>query len=356
MKLPPISKTLLPWYQKNKRDLPWRETKDPYKIWVSEIMLQQTQVKTVIPYYLRWLETFPGIASLAKAPLPKVLKLWEGLGYYRRARNLQEAAKLLMEKHGGRFPSDPETVYSLPGIGKYTGGAILSIAFGIPAPILDGNVARILSRLFAIPDPVDTGPGQKKLWRLAEKLLPQKNPGDFNQAMMELGATVCLPQQPACLICPVSRFCKARETGKEQAYPQKSIKMTLKKVRAACAIVRKDGKVFITQRPDNGLWARLWEFPTFRLAGKEKAAVFLKDKLRCAGLNAEIRSLKTSIKRSYTDHLENLEVYDCELNREESPPSSGELISALSGKWVVKRELKRFAFPSAHAKIIRDYL
>ncbi len=355
MKLPPISKTLLPWYQKNKRPLPWRETKDPYKIWVSEIMLQQTQVKTVIPYYHRWLEKFPDISSLSRAPFDSVVKLWEGLGYYRRARNLHETAQIIAKEHGGKFPSDAETVYSLPGIGKYTGGAILSIAFGKPAPILDGNVARILSRLFAISDPVDTGQGQKKLWELAEKLLPKKNPGDFNQSMMELGATLCLPQESACLICPVSRLCKAHQTGKEESYPQKSRKMEIKKVRAACAIVRKNGRVLITQRPDNGLWAQLWEFPTFRLSGKADAKPFLKNQLRRAGLNAEIHSLKASIKRSYTNHAEALEVYDCELIREK-PGHAAEPGEPFPGKWVKRQELRHFTFPSAHAKIITDYL
>lgn len=349
-----LSSALLPWYAKHQRDLPWRKTHDPYLIWVSEIMLQQTQVKTVVPYYERWIQAFPDIASLAKAPLPKVLKLWEGLGYYRRARNLHETAQLLIEKHGGQFPSDPETIYSLPGIGKYTGGAILSIAFGKSAPILDGNVARILSRLFAIKDPVDRGKGQKKLWGLAALLLPDKHPGDFNQAMMELGATVCLPAAPACLICPVSGFCKARQAGKEEDFPLKSGKMTIKKVRAACAIIRNNGKILITQRPENGLWAELWEFPTFRLAGKEETKSFLKTSLAETGLEAEIRSLKTSLKRSYTNHAETLEVYDCELIREKRNPGTG--AEQGTRKWVTRRDLKKFTFPSAHAKIIAEHL
>ncbi len=355
MKLPPLSATLLPWYEKNKRPLPWRDSRDPYRIWVSEIMLQQTQVKTVIPYYHRWLDAFPDIASLAKAPLSKVLKLWEGLGYYRRANNLHETAKVIVENHNGRFPSDPAMVYSLPGIGKYTGGAILSIAFGKSAPILDGNVARILSRIFALDDPVDTPKGLKKLWKLAALLLPEKNPGDFNQSMMELGATLCLPQEPACLICPVSELCKAHETGKEQDCPRKSGKTKIKKVRAACAVVSRDGRVLITQRPASGLWAHLWEFPTFRIAEKEDAGSFLTKQLLTAGLNAQKITLKTSLRRAYTDHVENLEIYGCELSPERSKTLSVP-DAPFSGQWVKPRELKRFAFSSAHAKIIREYL
>ena len=355
MKLPPLSAKLLPWYEKNKRPLPWRDTRDPYRIWVSEIMLQQTQVKTVIPYYHRWLDAFPDIKTLAKAPLSKVLKLWEGLGYYRRAKNLHETAKLIVKNYAGRFPSEPEAIYSLSGIGKYTGGAILSIAFGKQAPILDGNVARILSRIFALNDPVDTPKGLKKLWELAALLLPEKNPGDFNQSMMELGATLCLPQEPACLICPVSGFCQARQTGTEQDYPRKSGKTKIKKVRAACAVVRHGGRLLITQRPDNGLWAHLWEFPTFRITDKEDGGDFLKKQLQTAGLKAKSIAHKTSLKRTYTDHSENLVVYACELTSETSAtPSSAD--SPFSGQWVKLHELKRFAFSSAHAKIIREYL
>ena len=189
-----------------KRALPWRKTKNPYAIWISEIMLQQTQVNTVVPYYERWMKKFPTVQSLAGASLTEVLKAWEGLGYYRRARNLHETAKTVCEKFGGKFPDSKEELLKLPGIGRYTAGAVSSIAFGNPDPVLDGNVKRVLARILALRDPVDTGRGEKKLWKTAENWVKEsKSPGDFNQALMELGALVCLPEKPQCGVCPVEK-------------------------------------------------------------------------------------------------------------------------------------------------------
>ncbi len=372
--LPSVHKKLIPWFQKHKRSLPWRKTKDPYRIWLSEIMLQQTQVKTVIPYYQRWLKHFPNLTSLAQAQLPKVLKLWEGLGYYRRARHMHEAAKIILEQYGGKFPADPESLHKLPGIGRYTQGAILSIAFDIPVPLVDGNVARVLSRLFAIPEPIDSREGEKRLWELAKKLVPKKNPGDFNQALMELGATVCLPNDPWCDRCPVSNFCSAFRQGDQEDYPKKIKKNESKKVRAVCGLVHSDGKLLITQRPSQGLWAGLWEFPTFRLTEKADSESTLDKKLHAWGLRVCDLQKKGSLKRSYTIHREDLEIYFCKLvsdkkkGRAVKLPARQLLYVAptqpwdlggpvpVSHRWVRRNELGRFAFPSAYAKIIREYL
>jgi len=211
--------SLLAWFKKNKRDLPWRRTDDPYAILVSEIMLQQTRVTTVIPYFERWMKAFPTAKPLASAKLDKVLKLWAGLGYYSRARNLQKAAQAIMSEHGGKVPSNVTTLRTLPGIGRYTAGAVASIAFNKPAPILDGNVIRVLSRLFLIGEDTTMSETRERLWRLAEEIIPRGRAGDFNESMMELGAIVCLPGEPLCEVCPLNKVCRASAKGKAGQLP-----------------------------------------------------------------------------------------------------------------------------------------
>lgn len=252
---------LFDWYQKSKRDLPWRRTRDPYKIWVSEIMLQQTTVETVIPYYQRFLKRFPTLKSLAQAPEEEVLKLWSGLGYYSRARNLHRAAKYVMKEFGGKVPSSPEELQTLPGVGRYTAGAIASIAFGRRVPVLDGNVIRVLSRLYALAMDPKSVEGRKIFWQKAQGVLPSKNCGDFNQALMELGATLCTPENPLCPLCPVTAFCKAREKGDPEAYPHGKKKTVYEDRILTAAIVERDGKILLVKRPDKGLLKGFWEFP-----------------------------------------------------------------------------------------------
>ena len=214
-----ISSALLRWFDSQKRDLPWRKTDDPYHILVSEFMLQQTQVKTVIPYYWRWLKSFPTLETLAAASETSILKHWEGLGYYSRARNLKETARIIHQEHDSQVPSDYESLIKLPGIGRYTAGAILSIAFNQNFPVLDGNVKRVLSRLFCMKEDGQTSASEKCLWQKAEQLLPVSRPGDFNQAVMELGATLCLPKTPLCLSCPLAAICKANEQEVQENFP-----------------------------------------------------------------------------------------------------------------------------------------
>lgn len=248
----------LRWYKAHARDLPWRRTQDPYAIFVSELMLQQTQAATVIPYFRRWMEMFPTWQALAASPLEKVLKAWEGLGYYHRARNLHETAKRVCAEHGGRLPSDYYKVLSLPGVGRYTVGAICSIAFGMRLPVLDGNVVRVLSRLADYAAPVDTTAAQKTLWSWAEALTPERHPGDFNQSMMELGALICARSKPACLLCPLRSFCRAKDPG---ALPVKSRRLALSQLEEEVEVVVRGDRVLMYRDETAGRWPGLWQFP-----------------------------------------------------------------------------------------------
>ena len=232
---------LLRWYRRHRRSLPWRGTRDPYRVWVSEIMLQQTRVETVRDYYQRWFRAFPTLAAVARAPVPRVLKLWEGLGYYTRARNLHRAARQMR----GRVPGTVAELRQLPGIGRYTAGAIASIAFGQRAPVVDGNVARVFTRVFARTD---------QHWELAEALLPARDCGDFNQALMELGALVCLPVQPRCDQCPLRGVCRRGRLPARRSPP-------LRPVTEYALFIQRAGKIFLRQRPATGLLAGLWELP-----------------------------------------------------------------------------------------------
>lgn len=257
-----FSRELLAWYRRGNRDLPWRRSRDPYYIWVSEIMLQQTRVDTVIPYFNRFVERFPTVRDLAEAPEEDVLKHWEGLGYYSRARNLQAAAKEVVERYGGRIPDDKEAVSGLKGVGPYTSGAILSIAFNRPEPAVDGNVMRVLSRYFCIDDDIARPATRPRMESLARELIPEGAAGDFNQALMELGAMVCTPRSPHCLICPVMEHCAGRLAGREEELPvKKKAKPPKPQHRLAVLAERADGRVLARQRPASGLLARLWELP-----------------------------------------------------------------------------------------------
>jgi len=297
---------LLKWYHKAARDLPWRRTKDPYKIWVSEIMLQQTQVDTVIPYYEKWIQRFPTLQHLAKAKLSDVLKYWAGLGYYRRARMLHQAACQIAKNLQGKIPQTPLELMKLPGIGRYTAGAIASIAFGVKTPVLDGNVIRVLTRLFAISEDVGKGETLERLWKIAESLVPEKNPGDFNQALMELGATLCTPENPQCQKCPVSSHCKAHEIKRETHFPVKLRKEKLEKKRTVALILRDNGTVLIQKQPETGRWGGLWTFP------------FWKDK---KSMLQEVEMAATNLKRrltlhhGFTRYQIQLDVYEYQIKR-----------------------------------------
>ncbi|AXH99930.1 A/G-specific adenine glycosylase [Sporosarcina sp. PTS2304] len=256
---------LLSWYAAEKRDLPWRKTDDPYYIWISEVMLQQTRVETVIPYYERFIEKFPTMQDLSNAAEEEILKMWEGLGYYSRVRNLQSGVREVVENYGGTVPATRKEISTLKGVGPYTAGAILSIAYGVPEHAVDGNVMRVLSRILLIEEDIAL-PRNKKLFEQAVmELICEEDPSSFNQALMELGATICTPN-PHCLLCPVREFCIAHEEGKQQQLPIKSKKQKMKHVSlASFAIQNAEGEWLMQKRPSTGLLAGLWEFPMIEL-------------------------------------------------------------------------------------------
>jgi len=266
---------LLRWYRAHRRDLPWRRTRDPYAIWISEAMLQQTRVETVIPYWERFLARFPTVQALADAPADDVLGAWAGLGYYGRARNLQRAAREVVERFGGALPADAEALQSLPGIGRYTAGAVASIAFDRPEPVVDGNVARVLARVLGVRDDVASPPVARRLWDEAAALARGPSPGDLNQALMELGATLCAPRAPRCGACPAARFCDARAVGDAEALPVKAVKRAPLAVEAVAALLLRDGRALAVRRPAAGLFGGLWDLPGGDLARGEAPAAGL---------------------------------------------------------------------------------
>ncbi len=258
---------LLNWYEENKRSLPWRGHDDPYAVWVSEIMLQQTRVEAAIPYFLRWMERFPSIAALADSTERAVLNAWEGLGYYARARNLRKAAQEVVRAHAGSLPREAEELRKLPGIGRYTAGAIASMAFGADEPALEGNIKRVLARVFNVSEPANSTRGEKVLWGLAAKHLPKGRAGDYNQAMMDLGAAICLPANPRCPVCPLKNLCQARKLGIQTERPVLGTRKAVPHRIHAAAVILRRGRVLLAQRPSSGLLGGMWEFPNTRIVG-----------------------------------------------------------------------------------------
>ncbi|NIP99352.1 MAG: A/G-specific adenine glycosylase [Nitrospinaceae bacterium] len=347
-----LQNALLKWFGTARREMPWRETADPYAIWVSEIMLQQTQVATVIPYFERWMRSFPTVHKLARAREDTVLKHWEGLGYYSRARNLHRTAKTVVRDHGGRLPDSHDALMQLPGIGRYTAGAILSIAFGQAVPVLDGNVKRVLSRLFTVSGNGRPGTAETRLWDLSSQLVPDKNPGDFNQALMELGATVCLPKKPMCLLCPVQSSCQAYRNGVVDQFPPPRVRPPAKKIEVSAAVITRNGKVFIQQRPKKGLMGGLWEFPGGKRRPKETEEQCLKREIREElGIPVVIAKKLMTIRHSYTQFRVTLNVFWC-------PWQSGRIRATQceQWKWVRYADLNDYTFPAANVKIVQTLM
>jgi A/G-specific adenine glycosylase len=257
-----FAKLILDWYLRNARVLPWRNYPDPYAIWVSEIMLQQTQVATVIPYFERWMDRFPDISALVRATEDEVLTMWEGLGYYARARNLHKAAKLIVEEFGGVLPSTMEELKKLPGVGRYTAAAIASMAFGLDEATLDGNIKRVLSRVFKIIEPVNTTRGEKILWGIVAHHLPSGRAGEYNQALMDIGSLICLPKNPDCPGCPLKRICEARKKSMQEKLPVIKKKPKVPTVFKSAVVVIKSRNVLLLKRPSRGLLGGMWEFPS----------------------------------------------------------------------------------------------
>ena len=335
-----FQKTLLQWYDKNKRDLPWRNIHDPYATFVSEMMLQQTQVKTVIPYYKRFLRELPGWKALANAKEEKILKLWEGLGYYRRARSLQAAAKKIIADYGGKLPDTLEEILELPGVGPYSAGAILSIAYQKPLPLVDGNVIRVFSRIFVLRGNLKTGDGHQKVWDLARSLVPDQRPGDFNQALMELGATLCFSENPQCLLCPMISQCEASQRGLQNELPEMPKQVKSVEIPMAAVLAERNREFLVKKRAQDEKWLKgLWEFPSAEGKTHEDARNSLE---RILKIKIEPREIK-EVRHQITHHKISLKLF-------KAPPQKNTVFPR-GFRWVSAADLLQLPFSSAQNKL-----
>ncbi|HEX6849832.1 MAG TPA: A/G-specific adenine glycosylase [Candidatus Polarisedimenticolaceae bacterium] len=328
---------LLRWYRRHRRDLPWRRTRDPYAIWVSEVMLQQTQVATVLPFYVRFLERFPDVAALAAATEEQVLAAWSGLGYYRRARLLRQGARRVVSEHGGSIPDTVEGLLAIPGIGRYTAGAIASVAFARAAPIVDGNVKRVFARWLAEP-----APAPRRLWALAAEIAPGADPGDLNQALMELGATVCTPRTPRCGACPVSRTCAGRAAGAPERFPAPAAARPIRPVAAAVALIVRRGRVLLERRRPEGPLRGAWDLPARRIPSRRDGRDVLKAALAGDhGLDARDFSKAGVARHAILDQRLTLSVYTATPSgRSPSPDLRWASLAALAAEPVSGATLK----------------
>lgn len=342
---------LAAWYEQYERDLPWRKSRDPYRVWVSEVMLQQTQVATVRDYFLRFMQAFPTVHDLADAQEQQVLRLWEGLGYYRRARGLHAAAKVVSAELGGVFPDTVDELMKLPGIGRYTAGAIVSIAYDKPAPILEANTLRLLARLVALEEDPTRSAGQKKLWQIAEALLPRKQVSRFNQSLMELGSLVCTPRDPKCPECPVEQLCQARQLGVVDKLQPTTKKTTYTELREAAVVVRRGGQVLVRQCGPDERWSGLWDFPRFGIEseGPLFATSEIETKLaELTGVQANVGPVLKTLKHGVTRYRITLDCY-------EAVHRGGRLRStkAAPAAWVEPAELADYPLSTTGRKIAK---
>jgi A/G-specific adenine glycosylase len=350
-----VRERLAAWYEEARRDLPWRVNGDPYRILVSEMMLVQTTVTAVIPYFERFLRRFPSVGSLAEADEADVLKSWEGLGYYRRARQLHAAARMIVDEYGGTIPADLAAVRALPGVGRYIAGAILSFAFDRPEPIVEANSQRVLARLLAIKENLKTASTQERIWQAAARLVPAVGAGTFNQALMELGALVCTPREPGCLVCPLASVCAARRLGLQDVLPVITPKPPPLAVTEACAIVVREGLVLVVQRGRGGLWEQFWEFPTVHLEGVDPAGRSFGEPVdlaegvkRLTGVSIEPGPPVKALTYSVTNHRVKLSAHLADARAGILKPGPG-LVDA---RWVEPSRLSEHTFSSASRRLI----
>ncbi|MDF2854842.1 MAG: glycosylase [Neobacillus sp.] len=341
---------LISWFIEEQRELPWRQDQDPYKVWVSEIMLQQTRVDTVIPYFNRFIEWFPTIGDLANANEDKVLKAWEGLGYYSRVRNLHSAVKEVNEKYNGKVPNTPKEIADLKGVGPYTAGAILSIAYGIPEPAVDGNVMRVLSRILLIWEDIAKASSRKVFEKAVRQLISHENPSAFNQALMELGALICTPTSPSCLLCPVRDHCQAFHEGVQTELPIKTKKNSQRDVQLAAVILKNEhGKLLIHKRPQSGLLANLWEFPNIEiqqpiLTDRKQIVELFRNTYN---MNIKLEKSIGQIEHIFSHLIWNITVYTGVISPE----------FQVGDEWnfVTFDEMEQYAFPVSYQKILKLY-
>lgn len=337
-----FQRDLLSWYRRHRRALPWRGTRDPYRIWVSEVMLQQTTVRTVTPYYERFVERFPNVRALADASVDSVLAAWSGLGYYHRARNLHRGAAHVVARHAGRFPSSLEAALAIPGVGLYTASAVLSIAYGFPLPVVDGNVRRVLARVLAL-----RGARWRKdgpYYDQAQELIDTASPGDWNQALMELGATVCTPRGPLCPICPVRKHCRARREGTQEEFPENRVRCETLDVRLQAALIEKGEQVLLVRRPEGPLMGGLWEIPQTSIESKEGNLAHAV--ARHHGLDIELGELLARVRHTITYRRIRAELYRCRLSGR--APRDGERFH-----WASPSDLERLPLSSLTHKLLR---
>ncbi|AZV41378.1 A/G-specific adenine glycosylase [Peribacillus asahii] len=345
---------LIDWFEAEQRNLPWRENKDPYRVWVSEIMLQQTRVDTVIPYFNRFIEWFPTLDDFAEADEEKILKAWEGLGYYSRVRNLHSAVKEVKETYNSVVPDSPEEISKLKGVGPYTAGAILSIAYGKPEPAVDGNVMRVLSRILIIAEDIAKPKTRKTFETAVRALISHENPSAFNQALMELGALICTPGKPACLLCPVQKHCQAFAAGIQTELPVKIQKKKTRDVPIVAAVLKNERDEFlIHKRSSEGLLANLWEFPNYEMhtSIQPKRAFFEASFLESYRTDVKLSDSFTTLDHVFSHLVWRIDAYRGSLLKdiEESVMKEQNL------KWVSKEELEQYAFPVSHQKIWKSY-
>ncbi len=342
-----LRQSLLVWYDQEGRQLPWRNIGNPYAIWISEIMLQQTQVKTVLPYYTRWLDRFPTVFDLAAADLQAVLKTWEGLGYYARARNLHKAAQVIVEQHQGQIPRDFDQITALPGIGRTTAGGILSSAFNLPFAILDGNVKRVLARLVALDKP--PARALKLLWPLSERILDSRNPRDFNQALMDLGATLCTRRQPNCPECPWLGHCRAYNLNVQSEIPMTETKAPIPHKHIGVAVIWDDqDQILIDRRKQEGLLGGLWEFPGGKIEPNESVEDCIRREIEEElGIQVDVGDQLTTVTHTYSHFRVTLNVHNCtHLSGEPQPIECDEI------RWVTMDSIEAYPFPKANIHII----
>lgn len=343
--------SLLRWYQAHKRDLPWRYTNDPYKIWISEVMLQQTRVDTVISYYHRFIEALPTIQSLAEADLQQVLKLWEGLGYYSRARNLHDAARTVVSRYNGTLPDTYDEITQLKGVGPYTAAAVLSIAFQKKHAVVDGNVIRVVTRFLGIEEDIRKASTQKLVREFVEEMIPAERPGDFNQAVMELGATICKPVGPLCSACPIAHNCVAGNSVMTHVIPYKSPAKKIPHHQIVTGlIVNNESKILISQRPEEKMLGGLWEFP----GGKQESGETLKEALQRElaeelNIKATIFDRFKVLNHAYSHFRITLHAFWCRIDEGIPEPRSSTAL-----RWVTPEEMTRFPFPTANKRILDE--
>ena len=348
--LSPVSAQLLKWYEANARRLPWRGSTDPYVVWVSEIMLQQTRVETVIPYFERWMTHFPGLADLAAASQQDVLIVWEGLGYYSRARNLHRGAQFVLDKYNGELPRNVSQLRELPGVGRYTAAAIASIAFGLDEPTLDGNIRRVLARLFDVTEDARSPQGEHRLWELAASHLPAGRAGDYNQAWMDLGASICTPRAPACPGCPLMDLCQAYRLGVREQRPVLAPKPATPHYHVTAAILTRDDRCLIARRPAKGLLGGLWEFPGGKQQdGEDLPACLQREIMEELGVKIQVEAPFGVYKHAFTHFRITLHAFCCTIQAGEPQP-----IQAAELRWVERASLNDYPMGKVDRQIAHN--